>query len=90
MTARRFLLLMVSVTWACGGSEPSDPCASLTVTVTPRAPNPVFDWPSACVAALDVAPSDSADAFVWTVLANPGQNSIFSPVTYGIAPKAPP
>jgi hypothetical protein len=86
MRARLILLLMMSVAWACGGSEPSDPCASLSVTVT-AAPDPVFGWSTACaVAALDVTPSDSTDEFLWTVLANPGQNTILGPVTYGIAP----
>ena len=87
MIARLFPLLAVIGFWGCGGSEPSDPCASLGVTVE-RAPDPIFDWFSTCaVAALDVTPSDSTDEFLWTVLGNPGQNSILSPVTYGIAPE---
>jgi hypothetical protein len=87
MTARRFPLVLLIAFWACGANEPSDPCPSLNVTVT-RAPDPVFDWSTTCaVGALDVTPSDSTGRFLWTVLANPGENSILSPVTYGIAPE---
>ena len=85
---RLSLLLLVCLGWACGGDEPSDPCASVTLTVTFPATDPVFDWTSDCpAAALDVAPSDSDEAFVWAVLVNPGQNAIRGPITYGVAPE---
>jgi hypothetical protein len=85
--SRLFALLFVGLASACGGSEPSDACASLTPSVAPGAPDPVFDWSSECPAgALDVTPSDSAGVFLWTVLADPGTNAILGPVTYGIAP----
>jgi hypothetical protein len=79
-------LLLATLT-ACG-SQPDDPCDQLTPTVNVTGPAPVFDWTSACpVAAVEVAPSDSADAFVWFVLGDPGFNSIFPPVTFGAAPQ---
>jgi hypothetical protein len=85
--SRLFALLFVGLASACGGNEPSDACRSLTPVVTPRAPDPVFDWSSECPAgALDVTPSDSADVLLWTVLADPGTNTIRGPATYGIAP----
>jgi hypothetical protein len=77
------IALLLATLSACG-SEPGDPCTSVTPTVDLTGPAPVFNWTSTCpVASLDVAPSDSADASAWFVLGKPGLNSIFPPVTYG-------
>jgi hypothetical protein len=79
-------VLAIGLGSACGG-EPNDTCTPLTVSVTARAPDPVFNWASACPAAgLFVSPADSVQVFVWSAVASPGNNTIRGPVTYGIAP----
>jgi hypothetical protein len=87
MRAGAFLLGLCAVASACGGDEPSDPCVGLMPTVTLTSGQPVFEWSAECPAnALDVSPSDNTQSFVWVVLADPGDNSILGPVTYGVAP----
>ena len=81
------LLALCAMIPACGGEEPTDPCVGLTPTVTTTSAQPVFEWSVDCPAnALDVTPSDDTQSFTWFVLADPGDNSILGPVTYGVAP----
>jgi len=81
---RRVSSALLLTTLSACGTEPGDPCLSVTPTVDLSGPAPVFNWTSACpLGALDVAPSDSADVSAWFVLGKPGLNSIFPPVTYG-------
>ena len=75
--------LLLAALSACG-SEPDDPCMSITPTVDLTVAPPTFNWTTACaVAALEVAPSDSLEAFAWSILGQPGFNSIVPPVPYG-------
>jgi hypothetical protein len=79
--------MIAALVAACGGNEPSDPCASVTPVVTLETPAPVFDWDSECAAAaLLVTPVDSESVHLWSVVAAPGINALRSPVTYGIPP----
>ena len=78
-----FFFLIPAALGACG-SEPSDPCVSVTPTVALDGPAPVFAWSASCpLGALDVTPAESTDVFAWFVLADPGENTILPPVTYG-------
>ena len=80
-------MLTIGLGSACGENEPSDTCTSLTLVVTARAPDPVFDWTSVCPAALvAVTPPDSVQVLLWSAVAAPGVNAIRGPVTYGLAP----
>jgi hypothetical protein len=76
--------LIPAAVFACGTDPSGDPCAAVTPTVAMEGPAPVFAWTASCpMGAIDVTPADSADVFAWFALADPGQNTILPPVTFG-------
>lgn len=73
---------------ACGTTEPGVLCNDLEVDVTAAEEGPVFSWdPGPCrLGALLVYPADGADQVLWSVLSEPGDDTIEGPVTYGVSP----
>ena len=84
----KMVVVLALLGLACSTTEPGVLCNDLDVEVTPTEEGQVFSWdPAPCrLGALLVHPAEGADQVLWSVLSDPGDDTIEGPVTYGIPP----